>query len=145
MLRGGYRYLLAVAIGAFAVRFLEGAGNVPSAFISSIGYTLAAGVAAFTLKEIARLEPALERLSDVIWFVLVGVVAAPLLSSLFSIYSLTFLHLELHRGFFELWKVRWLSDALGVLVVTPVLLVWHARTRVNWRNCLLYTSPSPRD
>ncbi|MDP0501318.1 MAG: ATP-binding protein [Verrucomicrobiota bacterium JB022] len=134
VLRGGYRYLWAVAAGAFCVRFLEGAGSVPSALVSSIGYVLTAGVSAFVLKEIARFDAAMERLQDVIWFLLAAVIAAPIISSYLSIYSLKYLHLDMHRSFEQMWAVRWLSDALGVLVVTPVLLVWHARTRINWRN-----------
>ncbi len=133
LLRGGMRMVPAVFIGMAAVKYLQGeqAGGV---IFFGLAYTVPLAAAAFILKRVLALENALERLRDVIAFVTVGVIAAAAFTSLFNTITLSLYQAHAVPRFIEMWWILWLSDGLGILVVTPMFLVWFARTRINWRN-----------
>jgi len=133
VLRGGLSYLPVVFLGALTVKLFEGAGVLAGVLCAS-SYVLAAFVARDLLVRIFKIDFALERMQDVLLFVGFGVFATPLVSSFVTTATICEWQGEFCPNFGELFAVRWLSDALGVLVVTPMLLVWHAKTRVVWRN-----------
>lgn len=133
LLRGGLRYLPAIALGAMAVKILEGEALMGTA-LSVLAYTLPPFLSYWVLRRVLDFDNALERLRDVASFVLVGVLGTALLSSLINFAWLSRVHPQAISSFGEFWPVLWLSDALGILVITPMLLVWFARTRINWRN-----------
>lgn len=133
LLRGGLRMLPAVFVGMAVVKLLQGEqwGGV---VLHAAGHALPLGAAAYVLKRVFALDDALERLRDVVAFVLVAVIAASGLTSLFNTLGLSLYQAHAVPGFVEMWWILWLSDGLGILVVTPMFLVWFAETRINWRN-----------
>lgn len=133
LLRGGYRYLPAIAIGALGVKLLEGEAFAGTVF-SMLAYTLPPALACWVLRRVLHFEDAMERLRDVAAFILVGVLGTALLSSLINFAWLSQVYPSAVSSFAEFWPILWLSDALGILVITPMLLVWFAQTRINWRN-----------
>ena len=133
LLLGGRSHLVVIFLGAFTVRLFEG-GEFPDALIFGAAYSLAAYVGYFVLRRGFGFNNQLERIVDVSAFLVFGVVLAPVLSSLLTTASICLFTPAFCPGFWQLFPVRWLSDALGVLVLAPFLLVWHSRTRINWRN-----------
>lgn len=133
VLRGGPRYLGVVAAGALSIRMFEGSGAI-SGLWYAFAYTSATGLAAFLLWKVFKFQNTLERLVDVLAFIGVAVVIAPLISAGVTTISLCNGNAELCANRNMLFAVRWLSDALGILVIAPICLVWFSNTRINWRN-----------
>lgn len=133
LMLGGYRYLGVIFLGSLLIRLLEG-GTYPGAILFGLGYGSAAGVACYTLRRYFDFNNALERIQDVFVFVFIGVLLTPLISSLSTTLVIRIFTPEFCPNFIELASVRWLSDALGILVLAPILMVWYSRTRINWRN-----------
>jgi len=133
LLLSGPIQLPVIFLAAALIRFLEGGGPA-DAFLFGVAYTLVAGGSWFLLKRVFRIRNSLERLIDVSAFLAVGVLFLPILSALLTTASIRWFTPEFCPDFFALFSVRWLSDALGVLVLTPFIIVWYARTRINWRN-----------
>ncbi len=137
ILRGGMRMVPAVFIGMAAVKYLQGE-QTGGVILFALAYTAPLAAAAYTLKRVLALENALERLRDVLAFVAVGVIAASAFTSLFNTITLSIYQAHAVPRFVEMWWILWLSDGLGILVVTPMFLVWFARTRINWRNTQVF-------
>jgi signal transduction histidine kinase/integral membrane sensor domain MASE1/ActR/RegA family two-component response regulator len=133
LLLGGARLLPVIFIGAVVVRFFE-AGGLPDALLFGAGYGIAGFLAFHVLRRYCAFRNSLERLPDVSAFLFIAVLLSPLLSALVTTAGICQFSPDFCPGFGSLFAVRWLSDALGILVLTPFLLVWHARTRINWRN-----------
>jgi len=133
VLRGGFKNLSIIALGAGVIVLFEG-GAVEQALVHACAYTLATGLGALGLRKFAKFDNGMERMNDVIAFILIAVMAAPLLSASITTYGICQIYPEVCDHARQLFAVRWLSDALGTLVMGPVALVWFARTRINWRN-----------
>ncbi len=133
VLRGGWRYLWVVGVGAFSIRYAA-SGEVLSGLFFGAAYVLSVFVATYFLVKVARFEPSMERLVDVLAFVSGAVVIAPLISSGLTTLALSGTYSSSFSSLLELFAVRWLSDALGILVIAPITLVWYSETRINWRN-----------
>lgn len=133
LLIGRLRMLPVVFIGAFTVRLFEG-GGVPDALLFGAGYSLTAVLSYWVLERRFKFRINLERIIDVSAFLFVGVLLAPVISALVTTGAIRLFTPDFCPDFIELFSVRWLSDALGVMVLAPFLLVWHSQTRINWRN-----------
>ncbi|MDX2109411.1 MAG: ATP-binding protein [Verrucomicrobiota bacterium] len=124
--------LPAVAIGAFISQYVQ-VDDIRLALLFSLAYTLGAAVTVGVLDYI-KFNSSLERLQDVMAFLGMAVIANCIISSGLTSWALYQYDPETYGDFFDLAAVRWLADALGVLVLAPPLLVWHAKTRLNWQN-----------
>jgi signal transduction histidine kinase/integral membrane sensor domain MASE1/ActR/RegA family two-component response regulator len=133
LLVGGISYAPIVFFGAFFIRLFEG-GNFLDAGVFGATYSLVAVMGARVLKGHFKLRDGLERISDVSVFIFFGVLILPFFSAGITTLSIAHFAPEFRVEFSELLAMRWLSDVLGVLVVAPFLLVWRAKTRINWRN-----------
>jgi len=135
LLLGGMRYLPAIAIGSASIEIFGGATAIGGALIAT-GYTAAAIGGFLVLRAIARFQTAMERMHDVVAFMLAGVGVTALISSLTL--TLAGAHdaalMQQAPAFGLRWSVNWLSHALAILVFAPAVLVWVSRTRINWRN-----------
>ncbi len=74
-------------------------------------------------RTIAGRDP-LARVSDTAWFVALAVVFCPMLNALISSTALSLSAYPMLGPFEQLCLVRWLAQAIGVLVVAPVGLAW---------------------
>jgi PAS domain S-box-containing protein len=133
VMRGGWRYLGVVALGSILIRLFEG-GDSFSAINYAIAYSLMTAISALALQKIAKFEHAMERMVDVLAFFTFAVILAPLLSATITTWDLRRFDTLSRTPLVQLFSVRWLSDALGMLVMAPISLVWYSRTRINWRN-----------
>ena len=74
-------------------------------------------------------RPSLDRLSDVLRFAAVGAVFATMISATVGTSSLIVGGLVAPDRFGATWAAWWLGDAVGILVVSPVLLTWTRSRR----------------
>lgn len=127
LLLGGLGLWPALAAGAFAINLTMGA-SAGSCLGIAFGNTLEAVLAAYWLTRFG-FHPALDRLKDLVIFVCIGVVAAPVVSATFGVTSLWLSAPAAFEGFGQTWRAWWVGDALGAFVVAPFFCVWGS----SWR------------
>jgi signal transduction histidine kinase len=132
LFRGGRRLWPGVFIGAFAVNAWVGASPFVAAGIAT-GNTLEAVLGAAALSRIG-LDPRLERVRDVAWLILSGAVSSTVASATIGVASLCAGGIVSSSGLGSTWRAWWVGDAIGDMVVAPLLLVWSsaARWRLPW-------------
>lgn len=119
----GLRAAPGVAVGAFLVNFTVG-GPVPAAAGIALGNSLEAVAGAWLLRR-AGFRPSLDRVRDVLLLLGLGAVASPGLSAAIGVGTLAACGLiPAGREGLNLVSYWWLGDAMGALLVTPVLLTW---------------------
>jgi signal transduction histidine kinase len=120
-----------VAIGAFLANLWTDASLISVVGIT-VGNTLEAAVGAYLLRRV-RFHPTLDRLKDVsALFVLAGVLSTAIAATI-GVASL-WIDGQVGTGdLFSAWRVWWLGDMGGDLLVAPLILVCAAGLRFNRR------------
>jgi len=129
VLRLGYRRSVpGILIGALIANATT---NEPLSVATgiAIGNTLEAVVGAMLLRRLA-FDGRLARVRDVM-ALLAAVVVSPLVSATIGVISLGAGGVQPAASLPTLWSVWWLGDALGALIVAPLLLVWTDRDPVR--------------
>src|SRR3989442_9351667 len=128
VLRLGRRSVPGILIGALIANATT---NEPLSVATgiAIGNTLEAVVGAMLLRRLA-FDGRLARVRDVM-ALLATVVVSPLVSATIGVISLGAGGVQPAAALPTLWSVWWLGDALGALVVAPLLLVWTDRDPVR--------------
>lgn len=99
------------------------------AFGMSIGNTLEALVAVYFLRKLVGLHNEIDRIQDVIGFVLVSLLCTTIGASLGTT-TLMLTGNGQWQFFGPIWFTWWIGDLLGALVVAPLLMTWTgSRTR----------------
>ncbi|MEU4443136.1 MASE1 domain-containing protein [Actinosynnema sp. NPDC050801] len=123
LLLGGMRLWPGIAVGAFAVNFTI--TDLGATVLISAGNTLGPVVAYLLLKRVGfRLE--IDRTRDALALVLLGGLVGMAVSA--TIGSGTLLVTGVIDGalFWSTWTVWWTGDALGVLVLVPIVLAFRS-------------------
>lgn len=123
----GVRVWPGIALGAFFVNVFLGP-SVLAVLAITAGNTLAPLAALLMLRR-AGLRPDLDRLRDVLALVFLGALAGMLISSTIGTGALVLSGAVEAGDFWSTWSVWWTGDAMGILVVTPFLLVLR---RARW-------------
>ena len=135
LLHWGRRLWPAIWIGAFAANAATDAPLWTAACIAS-GNTLEALVAASLLGRAHGFDPALRRVADTLRFMVVGAMLAPIVSATIGVTTLSVAGVQPWARFSGLWSEWWLGDALGALVVAPIILTTArssaTRSRQEW-------------
>jgi serine phosphatase RsbU (regulator of sigma subunit) len=131
----GYRLWPGVAIGAFLANSWTG---IPLAATIGItcGNTLEALAGAYLLRRVAHFRPTLERTRDVLALVALAGALSTSLSATIGVASLVMTGEVAVGDLASVWRVWWLGDMGGDLLIAPVLLVgatWWPFTRVPGR------------
>jgi diguanylate cyclase (GGDEF)-like protein/PAS domain S-box-containing protein len=127
----GYRVWPGIALGAFLANVSTGVGVTVAAAIAT-GNTLEALAGAYLLRHLARFRGSLERPQDVFGFVALGVGVSTSVAATIGAFSLCLGGVAPWSLYAALWGQWWLGDAMGALIVTPVLLTWSARREITW-------------
>lgn len=117
----GTRVWPGIAIGALAVNATIGP-NVWSVLAIVVGNTLAP-VCSYLLLRRAGFHNDLDRIQDAMALVFLGALCPMLISTTIGSGTLFLSGALPASGFWPTWSVWWTGDAMGVLVVTPFLLV----------------------
>jgi PAS domain S-box-containing protein len=116
----GVRFWPAVAIGAFTANATSGATIAVAAGIA-VGNTLAAVVGALLIQRIG-FTATLDRVRSVLALVVGGAVVSTMVSATNGVTVLTLAD-DLQDSYGSAWLLWWFGDAVGILVVAPILLV----------------------
>lgn len=122
----GLRFWPAVATGAFAANYFNDAPVLAAAGIS-LGNTLEPLIGAYLLKRVVKLQPTLERVKDVIGLIFFAAISSTLISASIGVTSLWLNDVIESADYASTWFAWWSGDAISILVLTPVLLVWSTR------------------
>src|SRR5205085_1750919 len=130
LLLGGYRLWPGIALGAFLANEWTG---VPLGTVLGItlGNTLEALAGAYLLRRIAGFRIQLDRVRDVLALAVLAAVLSTLVSATIGVTSLWLgTDLPAHR-IATTWRVWWLGDLGGDLIVAPFVLVMFVHLRVG--------------
>ena len=121
MLVIGYRIWPAVAIGAFLVNFTT---PIPpgAALGIAVGNTLGPMAGAWLLRRIPQFNPSLTRLRDVLGLICFAALGGTAISATLGTSVLYLAHISAWLNLGAAWRIWWLGDAMGVLIVTPLVL-----------------------
>src|SRR5262249_35826545 len=127
----GYRLVPGITIGAFLA---NAAANAPPGTAAGIavGNTLEALLGAWLLR-LFLFDPALGRVQDVLGLVLLAAGTSTMVSATIGTLSLCLGGLQPWRAYLEIWGLWWLGDAMGNLVVAPLLFAWAAGPPLQWQ------------
>jgi integral membrane sensor domain MASE1 len=123
----GIRVWPGITLGAFLVNLLLGPSLLAVVAIS-VGNTFAP-VCAYLMLVRARFSLELDRLRDALALVFLGAFTGMLISATVGSGVLLLAGGLQSSDFWPTWSVWWAGDAMGVLVVTPVLLVLRTSRR----------------
>lgn len=124
----GLRVWPAVAVGAFLAYRMTGA-PLGFAAVTAVGNTVEILLVALVLQTWCGFDNGLRRVRDVLLFLCVAVGVAPLVGATFGVIGLCIHGMAPWGDFVRLWRIWLVADAMGILVVTPVLLTWSQRSR----------------
>lgn len=125
LLLRGVRLWPAVMLGALGANLWNGGSFWVAAGIA-VGNTLEALLGMALLTRVARIHLALDRLVDVLALVLLAAGLSTTVSATIGVAVLSLAGIAQPGHVLETWRAWWVGDALGDLVVAPVLLTWSA-------------------
>ncbi|HEX9120005.1 MAG TPA: MASE1 domain-containing protein, partial [Terriglobales bacterium] len=123
MLIFGSRIWPAVALGAFIVNFFTEIPHVAAAGIA-VGNTVGPLCGAWSLRQLPRFQFSLTRLRDVLGIGILGAFCGTAVSATVGTGFLFLTGVNAWSGFPSAWLMWWLGDAMGVLIVTPLVLTF---------------------
>jgi PAS domain S-box-containing protein len=124
----GVRLWPGIALGALLVNIWAGAPAFAASGVA-VGNTLEALLGAFLLRRVVRFRPALDRLRDVLGLVILAAGLSPLVSATIGVTSGWVSGLIPATSYGQAWWTWWLGDAMGALIVAPLICVWSAWPR----------------
>jgi PAS domain S-box-containing protein len=112
----------AVALGAFVANATSDASLGVAAAIA-VGNTLEALVGSELMRR-AAVRPALDRVRDVIALIVLAALVAPVVAATNGVTALLVAGDIESSSYGSEWLLWWVGDAMGALIVAPLLLVW---------------------
>ena len=118
----GFEVWPAIALAAFLVNFFRPLPVMAGLGIA-LGNTSSALFGGYLLRRFAGFQPSLARMRDVLSLVLLGAVVSPIVAASIGVTTLFLTHVRAWSGPWSAWRVWWLGQAMGVLIVTPLYLI----------------------
>jgi diguanylate cyclase (GGDEF)-like protein len=126
----GYRVWPAVFLGAFLVNITT-AGSAATSLGIATGNTLEAVLGAYLVNRFANGRHAFDRAQDVFRLAVLAGMLSTMVSATFGVTSLSLGGLSRWIDYGQVWRTWWLGDAVGVLIVAPVALLWYLHPRLR--------------
>jgi len=129
----------AVSLAAFVVNVTTGI-PVWGAAIIAVGNTLEAVVGASLLRRFA-FDPRLGRLRDVLLLVGCAALVSTMISATFGVAAAALANLPRAESYPVFWAVWWVGDAMGNVLIAPLICVWASapfrwsRRPLRWLEC----------
>jgi integral membrane sensor domain MASE1 len=124
----GYRIWPAIWIGAFASNAMTGEPWLTAAAIAC-GNTLAPVLGTALLRRVG-FDTAMDRVRDVLALALLGSAVTMIVSAANGTLQLALSGIVAWHAFPRVFALWWSGDAMGVLLVAPLLLTWSAKPTV---------------
>jgi PAS domain S-box-containing protein len=131
----GPRYWPAITLGAFVSNVTSGV-SADVALAISIGNTLEALVAVYLLRRV-DFRPSLERTRDIMWLTVLAACVSTAIAATIGVTTLAIADSPAASPYGSAWILWWLGDAMGDLLVAPVLLIAATRPPRLDRNRVL--------
>lgn len=128
----GYRAWPGVALGAFLVNATVNEPLGTAAGIA-LGNTLGTLAGAWMLRRLVGFDKSMERVQDVVGLMVLGAGLSTMVSATIGATSLCLGGVKPWMAYPAIWSVWWLGDAMGNLVVAPLLFTWAGWHRFTWR------------
>src|SRR5215216_1374328 len=119
----GFRLWPAVAIGAFAVNYSTGAPLFAALGIAA-GNTAEAIVGAYLVTRVPGFRKSLDRVRDMVAMIILAAGLSTLVAATVGVTTLVAAKVIASSSYGETWKAWWVGDAIGDLLVAPLILVW---------------------
>jgi PAS domain S-box-containing protein len=132
LLIGGFELWPGIAAGALLVNLSNGV-SLPAAAIIGVGNTLESVIGLYLLRRIDGFQPGLNRLNDVIGFLVLDAAFAAMIGATIGAAALCLAGGLKWADYALIWWVWWLGDAMGALIIAPFLLTWGTTSRIHWR------------
>jgi len=123
----GYRMWPAVTAAVFVLNLTQGDKPL-TALLLTVGNTVEPLLGAYLLKRFGNFSYSLERIKDVLNLVLFAAIMSTIVGATVGVTSLVFAGVVPCSAFGGIWPNWWVGDLLGILVVTPLLLVWSQQS-----------------
>ena len=124
----GYWVFPGVLAGAFIANVTAG-GTIGLSLAAGVGNVAEGLLAAYALQRVMGLNVTLQRVRDVLGLLVLGVGLSPLVVAVIGTSLLCAMGVAGWSSFGRVFGSWWSGDALGVLIVTPVLLTLVAQYR----------------
>lgn len=111
-----------VAVGAFLYAQSQGVASWVAG-IGAIACVVQAILGTLLLRKV-EFAPALERLRDVGALIGIGAILSTVINATVAVGLVTLAGLQTWTEAVNLWEMWWLEDAMGVLLIAPILLTW---------------------
>ncbi len=119
----GTRFWPAIFVGALIANLWTGAPVLAAAAIGA-GNTLEAVLGAWAVQRIPDFRRSLDRVVDAVGLILLAAIGSTAVSATIGVASLALSGLVAPERVSQTWSAWWLGDAIGNLVVAPLLLTW---------------------
>ena len=123
LLIGGRKYWLGVFLGAFVGSFIADS-SIPVSLAIAIGDSLEALICVHILTHIAKFDSKLERVYDYLMLAIAGLLSVSV-AALIGVSALVLSENLIKQEFLRNTLLWMQGDLLGILLVTPLLLVWR--------------------
>jgi len=126
----GLRLWPGVALGATLATFSTGAPLL-AALGTGVGNTLGPVAGAYLLQRFVGLHPSMDRLRDVLGLVGLAAMLSTTISATLGVACLAAFGVLPWSIYGVVWHTWWLGDAMGVIVIAPLVLAWAADRRLS--------------
>ncbi|MEG4109481.1 MASE1 domain-containing protein [Microcoleus sp. S13_C5] len=118
-----------IAIGGFLFSMSVPSANIGTALISAGARTLQAWTGTYLLQRI-NFSAGLDRLKDVLGIVGLAALGSTLINSTIGSIVVCLTGLSSWSDFGTIWGTWWVGDAMGIVLVAPLLLTWQQLPKV---------------
>lgn len=132
----GYKVWPGIFVGAFFANATT-AGSVATSIGIATGNTLEAMIGAYLVMRFVGGRKAFDQTQNVFWFSILATLASTI-GATFGVTTLALGRYASWSQFRIVWVTWWLGDAVGALVVAPLLVLWAAKPHPRWRSSQLF-------
>ncbi|HJP58803.1 MAG TPA: MASE1 domain-containing protein, partial [Gemmatimonadaceae bacterium] len=125
----GWRIWPGIFVGALVANLITGAPFITAVGIG-IGNTLEALAGGYALTRVRDFRLSLDGVRDVLALIVLAAGLATMISATIGVSTLFLSSLVADANYGETWLTWWIGDAIGALLVAPVILTWLTPPRL---------------